>query len=308
MLPSLQKIDSGFFLLDKPAGLTSSDLVQKIRKNLKLKKIGHTGTLDKFARGLLILPFGEYTSFSDHFLHSDKEYEAEIVFGKRTDSGDPDGEILEEWESFQTENFYENNLDKIKTAILEIEKTTSQIPPKISALKIGGIRQSTLFRQNISFESKERKMQIYNLELQEFNSIGFKILIGVSSGTYIRKLILDLSEKLNFPMYLKNLTRTKIGNLKLENAHSLEDILARTKFGFALEEMVDFPKITVSDSEKKLIFHGGYFPIKNPSENFLLYDLDKNLLAWASKNTSESNLPYIYRRVFKIEIVSESNK
>lgn len=285
---------SGFYLINKKENITSSDLVITLKKKLNLKKIGHTGTLDKFANGLMILPFGEFTAFSETFLHSDKEYIAEVEFGKSTDSGDRDGTILEEWNIEKINQFYFDNQALIKAEILKIKETEIQIAPKVSALKIGGIRQSELFRQNISFEEKKRNIKIYELEFENLSELGFNLKVKVSSGTYIRKLVMDLSEKLNLPMYVKNLKRTKIANFKIEDSFTIEEILDNRENYFGLEQMLPIPIVQTNLRDR--ILNGAQIKLDIIPNEFLIIDQEGFLLAWCDKQNEKL---YNYKKVFQ---------
>ncbi len=285
---------SGFYLINKQENITSSDLVITLKKKLNLKKIGHTGTLDKFANGLMILPFGEFTAFSETFLHSDKEYIASVEFGKSTDSGDRDGTVLSEWNIEKINQFYFDNLELIKTEILKIQETEIQIAPKVSALKIGGVRQSELFRQNISFEEKKRNIKIYELDFENLTEHGFELKVKVSSGTYIRKLVMDLSEKLNFPMYVKNLKRTKISNFKLEDSFTIEEILENRNKFFELEKMLPIPIIKTNLRDR--ILNGAQIKLDIIPKEFLIQDENGFLLAWCNK---QNETLYNYKKVFQ---------
>ncbi len=126
------------------------------------------------------------------FLEEDKGYFAKVRFGRSTDSGDRDGNTIEEKSPEEIKTFYAENISRIKEEILKIKNTTSQIPPVISALKVGGMRQSSLYRGGIEFESVRRQMQIYQFAYQNLTELGFEMSLRVSSGTYIRKIVIDL--------------------------------------------------------------------------------------------------------------------
>lgn len=273
-------------------------MVLKIKKNKKPIKIGHTGTLDKAAEGLLILPFGDYTSFSSVFLEEDKGYFAKVRFGKSTDSGDRDGNTIDERSSEEVKEIYEKNLPRIKEEILKIKDTTSQIPPVISAIKVGGMRQSSLYRGGIEFESVSRSMQIYHLEYQNLTETGFEMSLRVSSGTYIRKIVMDLGEALNFPMYMESLVRTSIGTISLEKALSVEEVILPDCKFYTLEEMIPFPWVDLNEVETKSVRHGGYIKPRDVEGDFLLRDNTGKLLAWCSTNEKKAHLPYKYLKVF----------
>ncbi|MCB1176811.1 MAG: tRNA pseudouridine(55) synthase TruB, partial [Leptospiraceae bacterium] len=272
-------MEKGFLLINKPEGITSSDLVVKVRKILNIKKIGHTGTLDKFASGLMILPFGKYTVFSNKFLNSNKIYSTSVVFGKSTDSGDRDGNILKKWEENETQNYFKNNKEFIEKKILEIPTWTTQIPPKISALKVKGKRQAELFRNNIAFEQKERDMKISNFSFRNLNENGFDFSLEVSAGTYIRKIVIDLSENIKMPMYVSHLNRLGIGKFSLEQANSLEDIQKGSYKIYSLPELLNFSSIEVEDDYHKFISTGRVIKDIKQNGEFLLISKNNDVLA-----------------------------
>lgn len=300
---------SGFFLVNKPPGITSSGLVGKIKKMTNAKKIGHTGTLDRFAEGLMILPFGKYTSFAGYFLGMDKSYSATVTFGASTNSGDTEGEVIEKWDEDKVKIFFESNIDSIKKAISDISLTTVQIPPKISALKVGGKRQSDLFREGISFTEKIRTVRIYQLSLEEISANGFTFSVRVSSGTYIRKIVMDLSEKLGLPMHTSGLIRKEIGKIKLEEAMNLEE-MERGNFDIkTVENIVDLPVVKVSNEMAENINHGRYINLETiPTvETEFLMKNETKLIAYCTTDfekksneifSPDKNRDYKYLKVF----------
>ncbi|MCB1142872.1 MAG: tRNA pseudouridine(55) synthase TruB [Leptospiraceae bacterium] len=288
---------SGFLLINKHRGITSSDLVLKIKRILKLKKIGHTGTLDKNAEGLMILPFGNYTSFSSILLGQDKAYLAEILPGKSTDSGDLDGNFIEEWEEAKVREVFEKNSDVWRNEFNEILKWKTQIPPKISAIKNAGKRQSDLFRKNIEFEDRIRDINILSLNLEHWSSLCIRFQIRVSSGTYIRKIAIDLSEKWGIPLVIQKLKRTEIGDLTLEEASTLNEISEGKlpKF-YSLDEILQMDKVEVTYPEERKILNGNFIQMDHvPHSDFLLINQDNKILAWAN---GEGSGIYKYKKVF----------
>ena len=286
--------DCGFFLVNKPENITSSDFVQTIKRLTKVNKIGHTGTLDRFAQGLLILPFGKYTNFSSYFLTANKTYIAEVRFGKFTDSGDRDGTVLNEISFDSVNTWILQNKEKLIQELENLTQIKEQIPPKISALKISGQRQSDLFRKNVDFESKPRPIQVYNVKILQITDMSFTIEIKVSSGTYIRKLIIDLSEKLKFPMYLGNLTRTQVGEISLNGANTLKDFQTGKYKVFSALEILDIPNILVNEFEEKQVKEGKKIFISNLSPQFLFSNHKGEIIAWCEKQGED----YKFLRVF----------
>ena len=210
-------MEDQIILVDKPAGISSFGVVAKIRRELRDEfghkiKVGHTGTLDPFATGLLILLSGKMTKKSNEFLKLDKIYEAEMKLGFTSTTGDPEGEITEKnAKLIPTESEIESTL-KIFTGEI------SQTVPKFSAVKINGERAYKLARSGADFETPTRKVTIYDLEIMSYDYPLLKIRCHVSSGTYIRTLAEDIGETLKTGGYLTALRRTKIGNYRIEDA------------------------------------------------------------------------------------------
>ena len=210
-------------LMDKPAGISSFGVVAKVRGFLRNKfghkvKVGHTGTLDPFATGLLILLSGKMTKKSNEFLKLDKEYVAELKLGFKSSTGDPEGEI----EKVNDRIPDAEEIDRIlHTFIGEIEQT----PPKYSAIKINGQRAYKMVRKGVDFEMPVRKVKIYNIDVLEYEYPRLVIRCQVSSGTYIRTLAEDIGMKLGVGAYLTALRRTRIGEYSVEKAKTLDDYL-----------------------------------------------------------------------------------
>ena len=210
-------------LIDKPAGISSFGVVAKVRGYLRNEcghkvKVGHTGTLDPFATGLLILLSGKMTKKSNEFLKLDKEYIADLKLGFKSSTGDPEGEIEKVDDRVPDAKEIE---DILQAFIGEIE----QIPPKYSAIKINGQRAYKLARKGVDFEVPMRKIRIYNIEVLEYEYPRLAIRCRVSSGTYIRTLAEDIGLKLGVGAYLTALRRTKIGEYSVDKACTLKDFV-----------------------------------------------------------------------------------
>ena len=210
-------------LIDKPAGISSFGVVAKVRGYLRNEcghkvKVGHTGTLDPFATGLLILLSGKMTKKSNEFLKLDKEYIADLKLGFKSSTGDPEGEIEKVDDRVPDAKEIE---DILQTFIGEIE----QIPPKYSAIKINGQRAYKLARKGVDFEVPMRRIRIYNIEVLEYEYPRLAIRCRVSSGTYIRTLAEDIGLKLGVGAYLTALRRTKIGEYSVDKACTLKDFV-----------------------------------------------------------------------------------
>ncbi|WP_286313473.1 tRNA pseudouridine(55) synthase TruB [Turicimonas muris] len=209
------KID-GVLMLDNPVGLSSNTALQKARRALNAQKAGHTGTLDPFASGLLPLCFGEATKFSADLLHADKEYVASIKFGETTTTADVEGEIIET----RPVDFTEEQLHK---ALESLTGEIDQIPPMYSALKKDGVRLYELARQGQEIEREPRRVTVYELELLSFNKPEALVRVKCSKGTYVRVLGEDIGKILGCGAHLTALRRTKIADIDISEAVSLQD-------------------------------------------------------------------------------------
>jgi tRNA pseudouridine55 synthase len=227
----------------------------------------------------------------------DKSYIARIRFGSSTDSGDSEGKVLSEWEPDYTLNFYHTHRQKILEKIQCFTSLTSQIPPQISALKVNGKRSSDLFRHGTPIEISPRPTTIYSSQVisEEPGSLTFDV--RVSSGTYIRKLVIDLSDELSFPMHLDRLIRTSIHRCTLQDSHSLEEIKNNPNLYKSLQEMVDLQQIVITDDSIQKIKKGMQVPTENlPKEEFLFVGTDRKVYARCKPKTKHS---YQYLRVFE---------
>lgn len=212
-------------LIDKPAGLSSFGVVARVRRHLseqagKKVKVGHTGTLDPFATGLLILLSNKATKMSNQFLKLDKWYEATICLGKISTTGDPEGEIIEQRpQRIPT-------LEEIETAVTSFIGQITQTVPAFSAVKINGQRAYQLARRGESVIMPTRQVEIYSLEVLSYNYPNLAIRTHVSSGTYIRTLGEDIGKALDTGAYLTSLRRTQVGSYKVSNAITLADFIS----------------------------------------------------------------------------------
>jgi len=213
------KKDFGFILIDKETGPTSHDIIYKLRKITGIKKIGHAGTLDPFASGLMIVAIDRRaTKKIEKFVKLDKKYLATIILGKETDTYDRDGKIIS--------NYYGEKIpkQKIKKAILKIKNQTEQIPPMYSAKKINGKRLYELARKNIEIERKPQSIKIFYVKIKKYNWPELQLYIHCSSGTYIRTIANDLGKELGCGAYLKELRRTAIEKYKIKKAKKIKGI------------------------------------------------------------------------------------
>lgn len=215
------KAKDGVLLLDKPTGMTSFGVVARIRRILteqagKKVKVGHCGTLDPFATGLLILVTGKETKNAMTYTKLDKVYEATIRLGQTSTTGDPEGELTNVTDHAPT-------LGEIETAVRQFVGNITQRPPTFSAIKINGQRAYKLARQGKEVVIPERTVEIFSLEVIAYSYPELKINTHVSSGTYIRTLAEDIGKTLETGAYCSQLRRTRIGQWGIEEAKTLAD-------------------------------------------------------------------------------------
>ena len=211
-------------LIDKPVGLSSFGVVARVRRRLSVEagkkvKVGHTGTLDPFATGLLILLANKATKLSNQFLKLDKWYEATICLGKTSTTGDPEGEITEQ----NTEKV--PTLEEVKTVVNQFVGQITQTVPAYSAVKINGQRAYQLARRGEAVSMPTRQIEIYAIEILSYNYPELVIRTHVSSGTYIRTLGEDIGKALGVGAYLTALRRTQVGDYQIKNTVKLSDFM-----------------------------------------------------------------------------------
>ncbi len=216
--------DGEIILIDKPADMSSFGVVARVRRVLsqregKKVKVGHTGTLDPFATGLMIILAGKATKRSNEFLKKDKVYEATVMLGKTSTTGDPEGEI--------TENAVENipTREDVECAVQKFTGKIMQKVPAFSAVKINGERAYKLARKGQEVATPTREVEIYETEILDYNYPELKIRTHVSSGTYIRTLGEDIGTELGTGAYLTALRRTRTGDYDIKDATTLDQFM-----------------------------------------------------------------------------------
>ena len=202
----------------KPAGMTSFDVVRQVRRRLKVKKVGHGGTLDPIAEGVLLIMAGNATKRANELSSLDKTYAAGILLGRKTDTYDTTGVVLAESDTDNIE--YEDIERELQNFIGEIE----QVPPMFSAIKIDGKRLYKLARRGIQVERKPRKITIYDIRLKSWMNPSMLIVVHCSKGTYIRSLAEDIGDRLGCGGCMESLVRTRIGDYRVEDSIRLEDM------------------------------------------------------------------------------------
>ncbi len=207
----------GILLVDKPSGMTSHDVVDVIRKRFGFKKVGHAGTLDPMATGLLVVLIGKATKKSRNFTDDDKTYTATLVLGITTDTGDADGKILKE-ESCDIEH------EKISGVLEQFKGEIEQIPPMFSAKKHKGKKLYEYARRGIEIKREPRKVIIKKLEVLEFREKQVSLEIDCSKGTYIRQLAMDIGKALGSGAHISSLRRIKSGQFRIDESIKFDDL------------------------------------------------------------------------------------
>ena len=242
----------GFLILDKPTGITSAQCVYKLRSVLGIKKIGHCGTLDPLATGLLPISIGEGTKFSNYLTDKDKLYEVVIKFGLETDTGDITGKIVS-----KSQKSY--SLNSLETEVKRIEGFQDQLPPMYSELKVKGKPLYYWARRGVFLSREERKINVSEVTLIEHNNKEAKLRIACSKGTYIRGLAEDLGRRIKCYATVKSLRRLKVGHLHLDsnscNLHDKkEEILS--KINSCDSMLIDLKKIRINLEDAKKVRNG----------------------------------------------------
>ena len=242
----------GFLILDKATGITSAECVYKLRSVLGIKKIGHCGTLDPLATGLLPISIGEGTKFSNYLTDKDKLYEVVIKFGLETDTGDITGKIVS-----KSQKSY--SLNSLETEVKRIEGFQDQLPPMYSALKVKGKPLYYWARRGVFLSREERKINVSEVTLIEHNNKEAKLRIACSKGTYIRGLVEDLGRRIKCYATVKSLRRLKVGHLHLDsnfcNLHDKkEEILS--KINSCDSMLIDLKKIRINLEDAKKVRNG----------------------------------------------------
>jgi len=204
-------------LVDKPSGITSSRVVERIRRKFKVK-VGHTGTLDPLATGLLIVLTGKRTKAASLFLRLDKGYEVQVVLGMETDTFDMEGEVLRRSDAEVTR-------EEVEEAMKEFHGEIWQAPPPFSAKKMEGRRAYQLARKGVALDMPPSRVTIYSLELKEFDFPYFTLVCDVSSGFYVRSLARDIGERLGVGATVTGVRRIRVGSYHVEDARSLDELL-----------------------------------------------------------------------------------
>ncbi len=247
---------NGLLLLDKPVGPTSMEVLEEVKGALKIKRAGHTGTLDPIASGLLPICCGKATKFSQFLLGAEKSYAAELTLGIETDTCDAEGQIVEENPLPE-----ELSREMVEGVLRKFRGEIEQTPPLFSAVKVRGKRAYQLARKGKKVELKARKVSIFELKLVRYSPPKLEIFCRVSKGTYIRSLIRDIGRELGCGAYMTALRRLEVDRYRVEDAISLDDLrenpVLRAPYFIPIDRLFEhWPRVILSQRESSLLRHG----------------------------------------------------
>lgn len=232
----------GILLVNKPCNMTSRDVVNIISKQLNISRVGHTGTLDPLAKGVLGIAINKGLKIVDFLINDTKEYIATVKMGVRTDTLDVTGNVLEEVSNFAIDK------EKLMAVLHSFLGKSIQEVPLYSAIKVNGMRLYDYARSNKEVILPKREIEVFDIKLQEVGNNTFTFKVTVSKGTYIRSLIRDIGNMLGIPCTMQDLIRTKQGHFKIEDSYSLEDIKNGQYTLISLKEALQGYKVVTVDS------------------------------------------------------------
>lgn len=258
----------GFLNVNKPLKLTSHDVVARVRRRYKeltgSKKVGHAGTLDPLATGVLVLCLGGATRLSDYVMHTTKQYRAQITVGKTTTTYDAEGDIVTEVDASHITQA------DVETVLPQFTGEIQQIPPMYSAIKVDGKKLYDLAREGKSIERKARDITIDSLQILAWNPPTFELDVVCSSGTYIRSLAYDIGQTLGVGAYLSGLERVASGNFHVDSSITLDTIMNDDEWHHHMvapqNALSDRPSIILSNENLQLIQNGQFIERTNDTD------------------------------------------
>lgn len=270
---------NGIILVNKEKGMTSHDLVAKIKRIMKVKKIGHAGTLDPLATGLLVVMINEATKLSNYLMEEEKTYQAEIIIGVGTDTEDSDGNIID--------RKVVKEIDNVDQVLKSLIGKQEQVPPMYSAIKVDGKKLYELARAGQTIERNSRTIEIYDLkrisEIEYFNEyVKFSFIAEVSKGTYLRSLCVEIGKRLGYPAHMNNLNRITSGALHIDDSATIRDIeLGNYRLISMVDSLRKYPIISVSEALKNKILNGVALGLTelNSKDNLVVLVFKNELLA-----------------------------
>lgn len=263
----------GIIVINKEKEYTSHDVVAKLKKKLNISKVGHTGTLDPNATGVLPILIGKGTKFSKYLINHDKIYEVQLELGKKTDTADVEGKIIEEKKV--DEKYIKENLLQVLASFVGKQE---QIPPMYSAIKKNGKKLYEYARAGEKVEIEPRKIEIYKIDLNKYDKNIISFIVSCSKGTYIRSLCEDIAEKLNTVGYMKNLKRLQVGEFNIKDAVYIDDINLENvdEHLITLEELLKRTEsISLNEKKLKLFLNGVQLTCNNNDGLYKIYVANK---------------------------------
>ena len=251
----MSEANSGVLIVNKPYGITSHDVVNKIRRIYHTKKVGHTGTLDPMATGVLPVLVGNAVKASEFLVSDEKSYFAKMILGIETDTEDTSGKVLSECDKIPSD-------EEVTSAVNSFLGEYDQIPPMYSALKVGGEKLCDLARRGITVEREGRRVSVYRISAEKISEREWEIDTLVSKGTYIRTLIADIGRKLGCGAAMSALERRNAGSFSLDMSHTLEELedMGEEELGGVLipteELFAGYPKISIPSFYTRLAQNG----------------------------------------------------
>lgn len=268
---------NGILLLNKEIGYSSFQYINKAKRIIGASKVGHSGTLDPFASGLLIVTVNKATKVNQFIESLNKEYIATLKLGIKTDTLDLEGNVI------ANKDVPELNEELIISTLNKFKGKIKQIPPMYSAIKVDGKRLYDLAREGKEIERKEREIEIYDIELLSFNKDEITFRVSCSKGTYIRTLGEQISEELNTYGHLISLTRTKVGNFNLKDAYKLDE-LDNFKLIDTIDALSHFKKLKLNDTMIQRVKNGHKLKFNIEEDEVLIVDEKNDIIAIYEKD------------------------
>lgn len=252
-----------FLIIDKSVGVTSQSIDRAVKKIFNVKRVGHVGTLDPFASGVLPIALGRAVKFID-FLPDDKSYRAEIFFGRSTDTADRTGQTVAQLDGFDMPD-----VDRLNAVLRTFVGTIEQTPPKFSAVKLNGRKAYDLARRSIDFEIPTRRVTIDRLALVSIDDRLVTVDVDCRKGTYIRSLAVDIGKNFGLPVMLNNLRRTRSSGFTIDRSSAVDEL--RAESFIEVDRALDhIPVLEINPKRRRPFINGLSTTIKNPSEEGLV--------------------------------------
>jgi len=261
---------NGILVVNKEAGYTSHDVVSKVKKILG-EKVGHTGTLDPNATGVLPLLIGKGTGLAKYLINHDKIYIATLKLGEKTDTADIEGNVIEKQE------VKDISKERVEEALFSFIGKQEQLPPMYSAIKVNGKKLYEYARKGETVELKPRQIEIYNIKLIEINDLEIVFEVSCSKGTYIRSLCEDIAGRLGTVGYMKALNRTVVGQFDIESSVKVDDVDA-SKVIEVEEFLKDKEKILLEPNKLELFLNGGRIKLNLADDVYRVYNVDNDFI------------------------------